>query len=157
MNNLTIEKLTCPYCNSETDFKDSSVIYGKSYGMVYVCKKFPECDAYVGVHQGTTKPLGRLANAELRKWKKAAHAHFDPLWKWKLMERRSGKPGKSGKPGGSHYRKGYARQSGYKWLASELGINRDDCHIGMFDVDMCKKVINLCKPYLISISNFTGT
>ena len=30
--------------------------------------------AYVGVHKGTDKPLGRLANAELRYWKKRAHA-----------------------------------------------------------------------------------
>ena len=31
--------------------------------MIYICKP---CDAYVGVHKGTDKALGRLANKELR-------------------------------------------------------------------------------------------
>jgi hypothetical protein len=37
----------CPYCNQESQFVDSSVIYGKSYGMIYLCS---DCDAYVGCH-----------------------------------------------------------------------------------------------------------
>ena len=32
----------CPYCNQESQFVDSSVIYGKSYGMIYLCS---DCDA----------------------------------------------------------------------------------------------------------------
>ncbi|MFB5268120.1 zinc-finger-containing protein [Paenibacillus enshidis] len=37
--------------------------------------------AYVGVHDGTDIPLGRLANRELRELKKQCHALFDPVWK----------------------------------------------------------------------------
>jgi hypothetical protein len=49
----------CPYCKAKTSFVDSSLIYNKSYGMIYICF---ECDAYVGCHKGTDKAKGSLAN-----------------------------------------------------------------------------------------------
>lgn len=50
----------CDYCGTPADFVDSSVVYhGHSFGMIYLC---PRCGAYVGVHKGSDKPLGRLAN-----------------------------------------------------------------------------------------------
>ncbi len=49
----------CPYCGNRTEYVDSSVIYGRSYGMIYLCW---DCMAYVGVHKGTDRALGRLAN-----------------------------------------------------------------------------------------------
>lgn len=27
----------CPYCGNRTEYVDSSVIYGRSYGMIYLC------------------------------------------------------------------------------------------------------------------------
>ena len=36
----------------------------------------------------------------------------------------------------------------YKWLSEQLGMPRKDTHIGMFDVDQCKRVVEICKPYL---------
>lgn len=66
-----------------------------------------------------TLPLGRLANAELRQAKRAAHAAFDPLWQSRRMSRRSA----------------------YAWLAQQLGIAVEDCHIGMFDTESCQRVI----------------
>lgn len=57
----------CPYCGQPTEYVDSAALYhGISYGMIYLCRK---CDAYVGVHRGTDKALGRLANRSLREWK----------------------------------------------------------------------------------------
>ena len=112
-----MRQVTCPYCQSDAQFVDSISIYKvRSYGMAYAC--FP-CGAWVGVHKGTDKPLGRLANAELRKWKIKAHAAFDPLWKSKKM----------------------SRGAAYRHLRDKLGIDKSKCHIGMFDVDMCKRVI----------------
>lgn len=72
-----MRKVFCDYCGQQADYVDSKIIYGRSYGMMYLCRN---CMAYVGVHKGTDKPLGRRANAELRYWKKRAHAVFDPLW-----------------------------------------------------------------------------
>ena len=91
-------------------------------------KKFYQCapcDAYVGCHPGTTNPLGRLANAELRAAKMAAHAAFDPLWKSGAKK----------------------RGSAYAWLADALRIDKKQCHIGMFDVADCRRVVEVCKGH----------
>lgn len=126
----------CPYCQNPAEYTDSAAVYrGQSYGMVYLCRP---CDAYVGVHKGTDKPLGRMANKDLREWKVKAHAAFDPLWEAKLAKRRRER--------GPEYKKVFARGSGYKWLAEQLGIERKDCHIGMFDVEQCKRVVEICQP-----------
>jgi hypothetical protein len=125
---LTAKK--CPYCGEKPELVDSIVVYGKSYGNMYLCKP---CDAYVGTHWGTHKPLGRLANDELRAWKKVAHASFDPLWQRKMKK---------------GYSKAVARGKAYKWLSRSMGIHPDYTHIGMFDIDQCMKVVALCEPYL---------
>lgn len=128
------EAPTCPYCGQLSELTDSAEVYhGRSYGPIYLCR---DCQAWVGVHKGTTKPLGRLANKELRDWKKKAHAAFDPLWQKKLEKRRRER--------GPEYRKFWARGSGYKWLAGQLGIPAKECHIGMFDVRMCQRVVDIC-------------
>ena len=114
-------KVTCPYCSQPAVLTSSKEVYrGQDYGKIYLCRP---CNAYVGVHEGTDRPLGRLANAELRKLKMAAHAAFDPIWKSKQTR----------------------RSDAYRWLASKLGITMAECHIGMFDEDQCKKVVEFCK------------
>lgn len=50
----------CPYCHVPTEYKNSIEVYGVDYGMIYYC---PQCGAYVGVHKGTDRAKGRLANA----------------------------------------------------------------------------------------------
>jgi len=116
----------CPYCERKSVYADSAEVYnGKSYGMIYLCRP---CDAYVGTHKNSKKPLGRLADAELRKWKRKAHNAFDPLWEFKTKR----------------MAKHIARNNAYRWLAVQLKIDRDACHIGKFDIDMCKKVIAIC-------------
>ncbi len=113
---------------------DSKVIYGgKSYGWAYICQRFPKCDAYVGCHPNTKRPLGRLANKELRGAKGAAHLLFDVLWQKKMKRDKCSKK--------------MARLAGYRWLATQLGIKRSQCHIGMFDVEQCRKVVEVCAPY----------
>lgn len=115
--------MKCPYCGSEARLTDSNEVYGTSYGKMWLCSGYPDCDAYVGVHKGTRKPLGTMANALLRMWRKRAHAAFDPLWKTGKLKR------------------GYA----YEKLASALNISPMDAHIGHFDVEQCKLVVNLFK------------
>jgi hypothetical protein len=128
----------CPYCGSSAKLVDSTVIYRSAgdYGWSWVCERFPKCNAYVGCHPGTKKPLGRLADKELRKAKMAAHAAFDRLWKAKIAL-------------GSQKKR--ARGAGYQWLADQLGIPADQCHIGMFDAETCRRVVEICKPYLRSL------
>lgn len=123
-------EVTCPYCGDQAKLVTGAVIYSHRPDLHE--KKFWQCapcGAYVGCHKPNkghgdgTRPLGRLANAELRAAKISAHACFDPIWVMGEM----------------------ARAQAYKWLASGLGIETKNCHIGMFDVEMCKKVVALCK------------
>lgn len=57
---LVPREVYCDYCGRRAEFVDSKIVYGKSYGMMYLCR---HCMAYVGVHKGTSRPLGRLADA----------------------------------------------------------------------------------------------
>lgn len=109
----------CDYCGQTAQFVNSSEVYSRSYGMIYYC---PACQAWVGVHAGTDKPLGRLANAQLRELKKSAHKAFDPLWKHGRMK----------------------RDQAYTWLAKKMDIPIETAHIGMFDESQCQNVITIC-------------
>lgn len=125
---LKMKRITkCPYCGAKVELKSAYDIYhtnkSKDYGLVYVCSNYPICDSYVGCHKNSDRPLGRLANPRLRSLKSEAHKQFDKLWKKKIMSRREA----------------------YKWLSVALDIPIEECHIGMFDVNMCKKVVYLCK------------
>jgi len=129
----------CPYCGSDVEFVNSTKVYRQDYGMIYLCTNYPLCDARVGVHKGTNKPFGRMANRELRNWKRKTHMHFDPFWNYLLDTNQLNK--KTNEP----YKKHEARNSVYDWLASELDIGINDCHIGMFDIEQCQKIIQICK------------
>lgn len=118
-----VRKVFCPYCGRPAELVDSKVIYGKSYGhKCYLCRN---CWAYVGCHRGSDKPLGSLADAELRSWKMAAHAAFDPLWKYGRFKGR--------------------RNDAYRWLAEKMGKPVKETHIGMFGIAECQKVIQIIK------------
>lgn len=117
----------CPYCNAQTVYVDSIEVYGKSFGMIYLCRP---CDTYVGVHRGTDVALGRLANRELRDWRKGAHNLLDKVWK---DLRPQGIP------------KEVARKWAYSRLSLLMNIPIEKTHIGMFDVAQCRKVIELCR------------
>ncbi len=112
--------VACDYCKKPARLVNGRKLYPHRQDLFD--KKFYQCepcDAHVGCHPGTEKPLGRLANPGLRQAKIRAHGAFDPIW-------RSGRT---------------SRGHAYKLLAEQLGIIQEDCHIGMFDVDMCNRVV----------------
>jgi hypothetical protein len=108
----------CQYCTKKAEFVDSSEVYSRSYGMIYLCRS---CGAYVGVHRGTNIPLGTLANAELRKLRNIAHSKFDPHWMSGNLK----------------------RKEAYAQMAEKLNVLPEVCHIAMFDEARCKEVIKL--------------
>jgi hypothetical protein len=121
--------ILCNYCSNQAILADSAEVYnGRSYGPIWVCHP---CQAWVGCHKGTDKPLGRLANAMLRRLKMRAHSAFDRYWK---------------------NTKTTSRKQAYAALATVLGVSLDDCHIGMFDEDMCKRVIAVCASGELAIA-----
>ena len=122
--NLTEEEMQnikCPYCGADTVFVDDSIVYGQSFGMIYLCKNYPECDAHVGVHKGTNVPKGRLANKELREYKKVVHSIVDNFWRDGIMTRREF----------------------YAWMAKQMQMPEEEAHVAMFDVEQCQKAIRI--------------
>lgn len=117
--------VTCPYCECPAGMVTGKVVYPHRPDLhdklFYMCAP---CFAWCGVHEGTTKPLGRLADAELRHAKQRVHAVLDPLW---LNTKKRGK----------------ARGRCYAKLAMALGISVDDCHVGMFDVTTCNRAVSI--------------
>lgn len=108
----------CPYCNRKAILVDSVEVYGTSYGMIWLCRP---CHAYVGTYRNSS-PLGTLANKELRKYRQQAHNLFDPTWRGTRKK---------------------SRNEAYEWLAKKLGIDKEKCHIGMFNIAQCKRVIQV--------------
>lgn len=114
--------IICPYCSQPATMTTGRHIYRGYQDAPYMHKLFywcQPCDAYCGVHAGTNLPLGTLANAETRKWRMRVHAILDPLWR----------------------NKKYGRSEVYHKLAKLLGIEKKDCHVGMFNVEQCRKAI----------------
>ena len=123
---------TCRYCGNPVVYTSNSEIYGKEYGngKCYLCRN---CRAFVGVHTGTKIPLGTLADNKLRKARNEAHYCFDKLWK---------EPARIMK-----------RNEAYGWLAKQLGIEKEKTHIAWFEIEQCKKVIELVKKKLEEETN----
>ena len=112
----------CPYCQKEAILIDSRVIYGKSYGLIWLCSP---CKAWVGTHKNspTHKPLGSLAKEELRVLRMKAHEIFDSLWrKW-----------------------GITRREAYAYLQNLMDMTPEQAHIGRFNEHECQKLLKLLK------------
>lgn len=119
----------CRYCGGIIKLVSAQTIYGESterLGMsgqhIYQCQN---CNARVGCHKGTTRPLGNVANEVLRLKRMETHRVFDAHWKCR----------------------GLSRTEAYRWLAKELHLTEGQAHIGGFEMDQCQKVIELCGKY----------
>lgn len=125
---MAIPPPICPYCGAAAEKVTGDIQYPhrNDMGKKFFWRCVP-CQAWVGCHIGTDRPLGRLADAELRTWKRRAHDAFDPLWRTTAHRRRN-----TG-----------ARTRAYQALAHALGIPAADCHIGMFDIDLCRRTVAL--------------
>ena len=112
---------TCLHCGGDCRLTNGVEVYPHRTDLYpklfYVCDR---CDASVGVHSGTEKPLGHAADKPTRNARMLLHEQIlDPLWK-NEPDRRA------------------ARRWVYKFLAKALGIEREDCHTGMFTIERCR-------------------
>lgn len=97
--------------------------------------KCDSCGSYCGCHPGTTRSLGIPANAMTRDARSKLHDRMiDPLWQNAVIT-------------GEYYPEDAlarsiitktARARVYAFLAAKLGIDRKDCHTGMFTYQMCR-------------------
>lgn len=108
-----MEEIFCPYCGKQAKFMTSVEYYGRDYGKnLYVCHG---CKASVGTHGNTKKPLGTLANKELKNLRMMCHGSFDVLWKQRLVHR-----GKA-----------------YQMLMQIMALPKEDAHISHFTKEQC--------------------
>ena len=112
----------CRYCGGRVILTTSSAIHGIGNDYIYLCTN---CNAYVGCHRGTKRPLGKLANTVLRLKRQETHMVFDAFWRTQ----------------------GWTRTQAYAWLSRAMRLDPDDAHIGCFEMDECEQVIELCRNY----------
>ncbi len=56
-------QIRCPYCGAKATLRPSSAVYGnaaKTDGYLYVCDRYPKCDAYVAAHRKSRLPMWNL-------------------------------------------------------------------------------------------------
>lgn len=108
---------TCNLCGGEVILVPNSFIHGDRSDdgrFCYYCKR---CGAYVGTHRKRPRDaMGILANKEMRIMKIKCHELFDRKWKDKKH-------------------KHHARDLAYTRLAKKMGIPKDECHFGYFDLE----------------------
>ncbi len=117
----------CRYCGGVIRAVPAERVYGeaaKRLGLqnevIYQCQN---CNARVGCHKGTHRPLGSVANEILRLKRMETHQVFDSFRK----------------------RQGMTRTGAYKWLAEKMQLPVKRTHIGGFEMDECQAVIDLCR------------
>lgn len=115
----------CPYCGVESSLVNGTAIYPHrpdlAKKLFYRCKP---CNAYVGCHPKTTTALGTLAGPALRMARQAAHAAFDPHFRFHGSKRRG---------------------EGYRWIQKRLGLTSEQAHIGSMDEATCWRVVEACR------------
>lgn len=113
----------CPYCNNKALLAKGSQIHlgsnhfeeNKYYWICYTC------EAWVGCHKNSGRPMGTPAKSGLRELRKKAHLKFDYFRKKGNM----------------------SRNKAYLWLSRKLNISICECHIGYFDEATCIRTLEV--------------
>lgn len=111
----------CPYCGSHSILRSADGIYldNPNGTMLYVCKNYPRCDAYVRTMPGSSIPLGTLANRELRAMRTEIHRYFTRFSREGHM----------------------TKDDTYQWLQATLGSPMADAHVGNLAEYECRRVL----------------
>lgn len=117
-----ILKGACPECGSDMVLRYTLKFGGRYF---YGCSEYPICNAIHGCHQDSKKPFGIPADKETKQWRIKAHKSFDWLWKSGNMK----------------------RAEAYKWMQLSLGLSSKKAHIGMFDLNQCRQLIECVDEY----------
>lgn len=121
-----IKAPTCPYCGeSAILLPRGEVDADNPRGKVWACLP---CDAWVPTHYNSleNKPMGRLANAELRETKREALEAFTSLWRaWEID-----------------------RRTAYAWLAHHMGLSMSECDFGKFDMKQSLQAYEIANDFI---------
>lgn len=126
--------IKCPYCGQQatlTRARDlpSSVVGKLSWtrqnnAYLWHCTR---CDAWV-MAKRNLKPMGQLANKELREFRYRLHLKLDKIWQ-----------------GGK-----LTRKQVYGLLAQKMKMSDKRCHIGNFNMKQCRKA----EKAIVEIENY---
>ena len=115
------EKLYCPYCGGLAVLRPAEYVYGERNlnpdNYLYVCSGYPSCDSYIGVHKKSMRPMGTLANGDLRHKRIEAHRALNKVVQAGIM----------------------TKHGAYIWLQNRLCLREKDMHIGMFSEYRCEE------------------
>ncbi len=125
---VNYDAMKCPYCGASVHLRSGDGIYKENSKnvMLYVCSKYPACDAYVRVHEGTNKPVGTLANYKLRAMRNEAHRYLKEIERKGIMK----------------------KQEIYQWIAGRISAPLSETHIGYMREYYCGIVIEESKKLL---------
>lgn len=136
MDDAVITPPECRYCGRASKLVTGEVIYPHRPDLAslkfYQCQP---CEAYVGTHKGSGKPLGFPVNAELRRARNLLHKRqLDKIWldAWKDYDLNASKEEVA------KFRR-IARSRVYAYLAHQLGIDRKETHTAMFTLEQCRE------------------
>ena len=120
-------QLNCPYCGAPAVCRPASTVYKNALrnkgSYLYLCSRWPACDAYVTAHKKDRRPMGTLADKNLRHKRILAHRALENLRRECHMD----------------------KWAAYVWLQGKLKMGPEQVHIGMFSEQMCDLVISLCR------------
>lgn len=85
------------------------------------CTGYPACRGAHGAHPNG-EPLGVPGDKPTREARARAHEAFDRIWR-------------------AQHTRLMSRDEAYGWMARELGLSRDECHIARFDEETCARLI----------------
>lgn len=113
-------------CGAKAVLRPAGYVHDKLlYGhkLLYVCSRYPQCDCYVSAHSDTRRPMGTLADKELRTLRINAHTAFSRIWEMGIMR----------------------KKEAYFWMGIRLGLTKEQAHIGLFSKERCRQLISLCR------------
>jgi hypothetical protein len=110
-------ELCCPDCG------DSMALMKDRNFVGYRCRSL-DCRGSHASHPDGS-PVGTPADARTRKARTLAHEAFDRVWRTKKM----------------------TRGRAYAWMRNELGMTEEECHIGSFDVETCRRLVQKVRGY----------
>lgn len=130
---------TCPYCGGVSRLVMGSDLFPSQPDLAnkwyWRCQP---CDAHVACHGDTQVTMGTPAKRELRQARASLHLQLDPMW-----QNASDLPLYAKMLASYPYKREEvtrkARERIYAYLAEKLGLDRMDCHIGKFDLDLCER------------------
>ena len=111
-------EVKCPECGAPMRLRMTQKFrYGDGRPRrFWSCTRYPACKGIHGAHPNG-EPLGIPADAETKRWRVKAHAVFDQI--------------------------DMPRKERYLHLQRLMGLSKDEAHIGRFDIEQCKRLIQL--------------